>query len=273
MYADTAAGRAEATPGAEGTCPACRHPVRPKCGSIVVHHWAHYARTDCDPWSEPESEWHRGWKLAVPPKRREVVIGPHRADVVTASDGVVELQHSPISPEVIEDREGFYGQRMAWIFDATEAYAAGRISVDHGDGEWDRLRWSYARRSAGVCRRTVLLDIGDDLVLHLNGLSRCRQVTRESVEAWMRDGGRWEVRRVPAPAPPRREEPPAGSILERLAKAGRWSEGTPAMKARREHSARLIVAMARWRATGRPEDWAAYVALARHAAGYRPRGG
>jgi hypothetical protein len=107
------------------------------------------------------------------------------------------------------------------------------------------------------------------LVLHLNGLSRCRQVTRESVEAWMRDGGRWEVRRVPAPAP-RREEPPAGSILERLAKAGRWSEGTPAMKARREHSARLIVAMARWRATGRPEDWAAYVALARHAAGDRP---
>ena len=159
MYADTAAGRAEATPGAEGTCPACGHPVRPKCGSIVVHHWAHYARADCDPWSEPESQWHRGWKLAVPPERREVVIGSHRADVVTASDGVVELQHSPISPEVIEDREGFYGQRMAWIFDATQAYAAGRISVDHGDGEWDRLRWSYARRSAGVCRRTVLLDL------------------------------------------------------------------------------------------------------------------
>jgi hypothetical protein len=46
-------------------------------------------------------------------------MGPHRADVVTASGGVVELQHSPISPEVIAEREAFYGERMAWIFDAT----------------------------------------------------------------------------------------------------------------------------------------------------------
>ena len=301
MYADTAAGRVEAAPGLAGRCPSCGHPVRPKCGSIVVHHWAHHARRDCDSWSEPESEWHRSWKLAVLPERREVVMGSHRADVVTASGGVVELQHSAISPEVITEREDFYSERMAWIFDCTEAMAAGRIKVEAGPAqvpEWDHLTWSHARRSIEACKRPVLLDLGDGTVLYLmpqpvepgqelaaryyghayTSLHWCRLITRESVEAWMCGGGRWEVHRVPAPpppppAPPSREEPPAGSVLERLAKAGRWSEGTPAMNARREHSARLIVAMARWRATGRQEDWAAYVALARHAAGYRPRGG
>ena len=64
------------------------------------------------------TEWHLGWQRAVPPERREVVMGPHRADIVTASGGVVEIQHSPISVDVITEREEFYGDRMAWIFDA-----------------------------------------------------------------------------------------------------------------------------------------------------------
>ena len=46
-------------------------------------------------------------------------MGPHRADIVTASGGVVEIQHSPISVDVITEREEFYGEHMAWIFDAT----------------------------------------------------------------------------------------------------------------------------------------------------------
>jgi hypothetical protein len=65
--------------------------------------------------------WHWGWQLAVPPERREVVMEPHRADMVTSSGGVVEVQHSAISPAVIAEREAFYGERMAWIFDATTA--------------------------------------------------------------------------------------------------------------------------------------------------------
>jgi hypothetical protein len=124
MYADTVSGRAEASPGLAGTCPSCGHPVRPKCGKINVHHWAHHARAECDPWSEPMTEWHWAWQLAVPAERREVVMGPHRADVVTASGGVVEIQHSPISPSAIAEREEFYGERMAWIFDATQAAVA-----------------------------------------------------------------------------------------------------------------------------------------------------
>jgi competence protein CoiA len=131
MYADTHLGRVEASPGLTGTCPPCGHPCRPRCGQVNVHHWAHHARADCDPWSESESAWHRGWKLAVPAERREVIIGRHRADVVTASGGVVELQHSAISPDVIEAREQFYGERMAWIFDVAGAFTAGRLTSTH----------------------------------------------------------------------------------------------------------------------------------------------
>ena len=212
MYAETASGRAEAAKGLQGTCPSCAAPVRPKCGSIVVHHWAHHARGECDPWSEPEGEWHRGWKLAVPPERREVVMGPHRADVVTASGGVVELQHSGISPEVIAEREAFYGERMAWIFDATEAFGSGRLAMlapERGrppdeaardrrdrrdrrdmcplaagfggprpvDLPPERFCWKFARKAVGTCKRTVLLDLGDGTLMRVIQFERDGPVT------------------------------------------------------------------------------------------------
>ena len=60
MYADTASGRAEASLRLEGTCPSCGNPCRPKCGKINVWHCAHHAGADCDPWSEPMTEWHLG---------------------------------------------------------------------------------------------------------------------------------------------------------------------------------------------------------------------
>jgi hypothetical protein len=44
---------------------------------------------------------------------------------------VVELQHSAISPDVIEAREQFYGERMAWIFDVAGAFTAGRLTATH----------------------------------------------------------------------------------------------------------------------------------------------
>lgn len=132
-------------------------------------------------------------------------MGPHRADVVTASGGVVELQHSAISPEVITEREEFYGERMAWIFDATKAditvraappvlvntpcgcvneqcaeiwLEPGTVCICSHEGctgvmaprQWkpapDVLSgWKWARQSVFACRRLVLLDLGDGTVL------------------------------------------------------------------------------------------------------------
>lgn len=179
MYVNTVSGRAEASPGLAGTCPSCGHPCRPKCGKINVWHWAHHAGADCDPWSEPMTEWHLGWQRAVPPERREVVMGPHRADIVTASGGVVEIQHSPISPDVITAREEFYGEHMAWIFDATTADVTVKADVIVCDRQWVgqrervgaapdvRFDWKRPRRSIGACRRPVFLDLGDNRVLRL----------------------------------------------------------------------------------------------------------
>jgi hypothetical protein len=141
------------------------------------------------------TEWHLGWQAAVPPERREVVIGSHRADIVTASGGVVEIQHSPITAAVIAAREEFYGSRMAWIFDATRAditmadVRASRYGVcgcDPGtcSGGWGpgrcrvmleksaepgvrMFRWRHPRRSVSACRRDVLLDLGDGRVLRV----------------------------------------------------------------------------------------------------------
>jgi hypothetical protein len=109
-----------ATPEAQGaTCPACGASVSAKCGNRNIWHWAHVNTEDCDTWSEPEGEWHLGWKEIFPQGWREVVIGEHRADIRTSGGLVVELQHSPITPEVVAEREYFYGN-MIWIFDATE---------------------------------------------------------------------------------------------------------------------------------------------------------
>lgn len=74
----------EASKGATAYCPGCGSRVRPKCGSIVTHHWAHISGGDCDIWSEPESAWHKRWKEHFPMHCREVVMGAnneHRADV------------------------------------------------------------------------------------------------------------------------------------------------------------------------------------------------
>src|SRR4051812_32636491 len=120
MYARNAAGELiEAIRGANGFCPLCSAALRPKCGRVYVHHWSHVA-ADCDPWAEREGPWHRGWKELFPKDCREVVVGGHRADVRLPNGWVVELQHSAISVDDVEERESVYG-RMMWIIDVQKA--------------------------------------------------------------------------------------------------------------------------------------------------------
>lgn len=79
----------------------------------MTWHWAHKSLIDCDPWYEPESQWHVDWKMLFPADCQEVVVGRHRADVKTAR-GVIEFQRSHISMAEISEREEFYGD-MVWI--------------------------------------------------------------------------------------------------------------------------------------------------------------
>lgn len=94
-----------------------------KCGQYVRWHWAHKARTTCDPWQDSETDWHRYWKDAFPIDCQEVVHvddrthQKHIADVKTPSGFVVEVQHSAIGENEARSRESFY-KNMIWIVDA-----------------------------------------------------------------------------------------------------------------------------------------------------------
>lgn len=183
-----------AEPGLAGaTCPLCAGPVVAKCGEVNVWHWAHRT-ADCDPWAEPMSQWHLSWQELAPKERREVVIGNHRADIVTPRGVVVEIQRSHLSTDLIAEREAHYGS-MVWIFDATDAAGphAGQVhqvtQTHDGTGvTWTEtvvprldvrnpsrpdaplyrtFRWKHARRSLAACRKPVFLDLGRGQLLLL----------------------------------------------------------------------------------------------------------
>jgi len=113
--------RCEAQPGLRGFCESCNAGVIAKCGSRRVWHWAHTGVRNCDPWWEPETEWHRNWKNRFPSHWQEVrqlaSSGElHIADVKTEAGTVIEFQHSDISPVERASREHFY-QEMVWVVD------------------------------------------------------------------------------------------------------------------------------------------------------------
>ncbi len=165
--------RVEPTPSAKAECPACGGTVTAKCGQVVTWHWAHVGQQeDCDRWAEPVTGWHREWQQTVPVERREVVIGRHRADIITATRRVVEIQHSSLPAPEIREREAFYGD-MAWIFDARDAYEWRRLDLRFPDTkrlDYCTFRWKQPRKSLAVCRRPVLLDLGLGKVLRIGRL-------------------------------------------------------------------------------------------------------
>src|ERR1043166_1136327 len=173
FYANSRGKKIEATPRSEGYCPLCKKRLIPKCGQILVWHWAHRAGADCCSWSEPESEWHLGWKRLFPPECCEVVMGPHRADILTPQGIVVELQSRSISPEVAREREEFYGN-MIWLFRADEFADNLQISFDTDSAPYGRVsfRWEPPRTTHTRLRKPLFWDLGDGELLEVTGLSR-----------------------------------------------------------------------------------------------------
>jgi|LakMenE01Jun11ns_1017448.scaffolds.fasta_scaffold9882139_3 hypothetical protein len=167
-----AKGKTAATPGARGECPGCDGELIAKCGSIVQWHWAHTI-ADCDPWSEPETEWHVKWKDCFPKEFQEVVVDNHRADVLVASHAI-EFQHSPISYDDIREREMHY-DRLTWVLDGScfrDRFLVKRPELrdvvgnpvkwrDHSHGWW-WFTWSHAKKSFfyGVEKSSLVVDLG-----------------------------------------------------------------------------------------------------------------
>src|SRR4029077_19261118 len=120
----------------------------------------------------------------------EVIIGNHRADIVTRDGAVVELQHSTISPQEIAEREAHYG-RMWWIFDATAPSLAGRLELRPRDGYYT-FRWKHPRTSISWCERPVLLDLDGEHLLSVRKIyvsGRCggwgHLVHADQVRGWL----------------------------------------------------------------------------------------
>lgn len=112
--------KVEAFKGGKGNCLLCGKETLAKCGTKIVHHWAHKSLKNCDPWWENETEWHREWKNHFPIEWQEIIHydektgEKHIADVKTEKGLVIEFQNSPMSIEELNSREDFY-KKMIWI--------------------------------------------------------------------------------------------------------------------------------------------------------------
>ncbi|HEV3203090.1 MAG TPA: hypothetical protein VGY77_01845, partial [Gemmataceae bacterium] len=109
----------------------------------------------------------------------EVPFDRHRADILANSDIVLELQHSPIQPEEIAERERFY-EDMVWLFDATYRF-------DHVISE-NRVFFSFGpSKHITFCQKPVFLDFGDVLVQVekvTNLLANCTGFGRKRDRQW-----------------------------------------------------------------------------------------
>ena len=150
-YAEVDGVKVEAEPGMRGICMSCKSEVLAKCGDIKEWHWAHSSKSDCDDWYEPMTEWHVRSQDMFPLGCREVVIGKHRADVITESGYVVEFQKSSISSGDIINREEFYGghsglKGLVWVFDGVDFFENMKPRKKEGRN-YHTFRWKWPRQS------------------------------------------------------------------------------------------------------------------------------
>ena len=148
QYALINGTREEAKKGQKGICPGCGRPVTAKCGEIVVHHWAHQASEACEFEREGMTQWHLDWQKEFPEHMREVVVGPHRADVKT-NDFVIEFQHSSISHEKVQERNEHWGKdsQVIWV---ANMQGVAKNAVVYGSGaRWRKeLYWIAGKERA-----------------------------------------------------------------------------------------------------------------------------
>ena len=105
--------------GTIGECPYCGAKMVAKCGSIMIHHWAHGSKKNCDRWWENETAWHRAWKNKFPREWQEIIHfskdgEKHIADIKTNTGWAIEFQYSYLKPEERKARNDFY-PKLTWV--------------------------------------------------------------------------------------------------------------------------------------------------------------
>ena len=112
--------RRQPSPGLRGICAYCEQPATARCGAKRIWHWAHLPNSNCDPWWENETQWHRQWKNFFPDRNQEIVHfdsvsgEKHIADVKCDTGLLIELQNSRFDERELLSRECFY-EDMIWI--------------------------------------------------------------------------------------------------------------------------------------------------------------
>ena len=148
--------RVIAEPNNKATCPICDSTLISKCGEVKMWHWAHKNSEDCDTWGEGETAWHLKWKNEFPAVWQEVTMKNHRADIYNPHKMVViELQNSPISPEGINEREGFY-KNMVWILNGETL--AKNLNLFKKDGYYS-FKWKWFPKSWSFCQKPLYIDL------------------------------------------------------------------------------------------------------------------
>ena len=205
--------RSTATSGEKGICPTCGGRMVAKCGTQIIHHWAHVSR-QCDIWWENETAWHREWKECFPEDYREVghVADDgeiHRADIKHPNGLVVEIQHSSMPEKERDARENFYGN-MIWIVDASpfkqNLHICHPLPNPQSELAQD-LRWFFAAkgRKRGANRGMfwrVSENPNEDEGVLIHSLEDIRDEVRESYIGhrqyyWTRPRHVWQTSRKP----------------------------------------------------------------------------
>lgn len=170
----------EPIPNTYAECPLCGEKVLSKCGEIKIWHWAHINGKSCDSWYEPETHWHRNWKLTFGKENIEIKRTKedcwHVADIFTNEEVVIELQNSPIQKNIIRKREEFYGERMIWLINGIKFKEHFHIK-DLGDDKffWSSthdncknregkkmFKWEYPRKCWDDSQRHIFIDFHDE---------------------------------------------------------------------------------------------------------------
>jgi competence protein CoiA len=161
----------EASPNKKAYCELCNGELIPKCGTIKIWHWAHKSKVECDPWWEPESEWHISWKNEFPKEQQEVIIKKctdyiwrkHRADI-SVNSKIIELQATSISPKEITERENFYND-MIWILNGRRL--AINLEFRKKKENIITFRWKHPPKSWWNAKKKIFIDLifGDKLFL------------------------------------------------------------------------------------------------------------
>ena len=157
-----------ASPGGNASCPECGQPVLAKCGQVLVWHWAHHAGSAHCPHSGGETAWHLNWKAWAHDHGCQVekaVVEGFRADIVTPSGGIVELQSKALDPEQVAAREFAYGQRLIWICLVKEDEPGERLRLggqlnNGGRGFW----WRRGPKRLTFHKKPVYLDTDETAI-------------------------------------------------------------------------------------------------------------